>query len=71
MPGTSAGCATPGAISSRFSTGGAYVNFMTEDEGEDRIRSAYGANYARLVEAKTAWDPGNFFRFNKNIQPGR
>ena len=25
-----------------FSTGGTYVNFLTEDEGEERIRAAYG-----------------------------
>lgn len=54
-----------------FSTGGTYVNFLTEDEGEDRTRAAYGAHYERLVEVKTAWDPGNVFRVNKNIAPGR
>jgi FAD/FMN-containing dehydrogenase len=53
----------------RFSTGGTYINFLTEDEGEDRIHSAYGANYARLVDVKTKWDPGNLFRVNKNIAP--
>ncbi len=25
---------------SRFSTGGSYINFMTEEEGDDRIRAA-------------------------------
>lgn len=54
-----------------FSTGGTYVNFLTEDEGEDRIRAAYGAHYERLVEVKTTWDPGNVFRVNKNIAPRR
>jgi FAD/FMN-containing dehydrogenase len=52
-----------------FSTGGTYVNFLTEDEGDDRIHAAYGGNYDRLVEAKTKWDPGNLFRINKNIAP--
>jgi hypothetical protein len=53
----------------RFSTGGTYVNFLTEEEGDQRIRAAYGKNYERLVEIKTEWDPGNLFRGNKNIAP--
>ena len=53
----------------RFSTGGTYVNFLTEDEGIDRIRDAYGAHYDRLVEVKTRWDPDNVFSANKNIAP--
>jgi FAD/FMN-containing dehydrogenase len=55
--------------SRRFSTGGVYVNFLTEDEGEDRIRAAYGANLDRLAQVKAAWDPDNVFRLNKNIEP--
>jgi FAD/FMN-containing dehydrogenase len=55
----------------RFSTGGTYVNFLTEEEGDDRVRSAYGANYDRLIEIKTKWDPANFFRMNKNIAPAK
>jgi FAD/FMN-containing dehydrogenase len=53
----------------RFSTGGTYVNFLTEEEGDDRIRAAYGDNYQRLIDAKTKWDPANVFRTNKNIAP--
>ena len=52
-----------------FSTGGTYINFLTEDEGDPRIRAAYGANYDRLVAIKRTWDPGNLFRANKNIVP--
>jgi FAD/FMN-containing dehydrogenase len=52
-----------------FSTGGTYVNFLTEEEGEERIHAAYGKNYERLVEVKTKWDPKNLFRMNKNIAP--
>lgn len=52
-----------------FATGGVYVNFMTEEEG-DRVKEAYGASYDRLVALKTRYDPENFFRFNQNIQPG-
>jgi FAD/FMN-containing dehydrogenase len=54
----------------QFSTGGTYINFLTEEDGEDRIRAAYGDNLERLVEIKTKWDPGNLFRANKNIAPG-
>jgi hypothetical protein len=53
----------------RFSTGGTYVNFLTEEEGDERIHAAYGANYERLVEVKSKWDPQNLFRMNKNIAP--
>ncbi|MEO8295949.1 MAG: FAD-binding oxidoreductase [Gemmatimonadota bacterium] len=53
----------------RFSTGGTYINFLTEDDGEDRIKAAYGTNHERLVDAKTKWDPDNLFRMNKNIAP--
>ena len=52
-----------------FSTRTAYVNFMTEDEGEDRIHEAYGTNHARLRELKAKWDPQNLFRHNKNVLP--
>ena len=53
----------------QFSTGGTYVNFLTEEEGDDRTRAAYGANYDRLVEVKTTWDPDNVFSSNRNIRP--
>jgi FAD/FMN-containing dehydrogenase len=53
----------------RFSTGGTYVNFLTEEEGGERILAAYGRNYQRLVSVKAAWDPTNLFRQNKNIPP--
>ena len=35
----------------------------------NRSRSAYGANYRRLQELKTKYDPKNFFRMNQNIRP--
>ena len=53
----------------QFSTGGTYINFLTEEEGDDRIHDAYGRNYERLVEIKKRYDPDNFFRVNKNIVP--
>ncbi len=51
-----------------YASSGAYVNFMTEDEG-DRVESAYGANYTRLVEAKRKYDPANVLHLNQNIKP--
>ncbi len=46
-----------------------YVNFLME-EGEDRVRQAYGAaKYDRLRTLKRKYDPDNFFRLNQNIPP--
>jgi len=53
---------------SPFATGGAYVNFLTQDE-QGRVPAAYGGNYARLVALKRKYDPGNLFRVNQNIGP--
>ena len=52
-----------------FSTGGTYINFLTEEEVDNRIRAAYRKNYDRLVEVKTKWDSANLFCMNKNIAP--
>jgi len=50
------------------SMGGVYVNFLGE-EGADRVREAYGANYDRLVTVKNTYDPTTFFRVNQSIAP--
>jgi FAD/FMN-containing dehydrogenase len=48
---------------------GAYVNFLME-EGEERVREAYGAEkYDRLKALKRRYDPENLFRLNQNIRP--
>jgi FAD/FMN-containing dehydrogenase len=51
-----------------FSSGAVYVNNLS-DEGEERAKAAYGANYDRLVALKNEYDPTNFFRMNQNIKP--
>ena len=52
-----------------FTTGGVYVNFLG-DEGEERVRAAYGKPvYDRLVALKDKYDPTNLFRMNQNIKP--
>jgi len=51
-----------------FSTGGAYLNFMTEEEGAERIEAAYGkATLKRLASLKRKYDPQNLFRHTKNV----
>ncbi len=52
-----------------FSTGGNYVNFLTEDEGADRVEAALGGGMPRLAQVKAKWDPQNVFRTNRNIRP--
>jgi FAD/FMN-containing dehydrogenase len=49
-------------------TGGTYVNFMSDDE-DGRTAGAYGATYERLRAVKRAYDPDNVFRLNQNIPP--
>jgi FAD/FMN-containing dehydrogenase len=52
-----------------YSAGGAYVNFMMEEEGQERVKASYRDNYERLVAIKRKYDPTNFFRVNQNITP--
>jgi len=46
----------------------AYVNDLG-DEGEQRVREAFGENYERLLALKRKYDPTNFFHMNQNIVP--
>ena len=52
-----------------FSTGGTYINFLTEDEGPERTEAALGKGLKRLAEVKARWDSHNLFRTNRNITP--
>jgi hypothetical protein len=50
------------------STGGVYINFLTEEEGSDRIEAAYGrSTLERLAALKRKHDPGNLFRHTKSV----
>jgi FAD/FMN-containing dehydrogenase len=49
-------------------TGGVYVNFLG-NEGDERVRAAYGHAYERLTALKARYDPENVFRVNQNIRP--
>jgi hypothetical protein len=54
-----------------FTTGSDYVNHigLEAEEGTDRIKAAFGANYDRLVMLKNKYDSTNLFRHNQNIKP--
>jgi FAD/FMN-containing dehydrogenase len=46
-----------------------YVNYLHNDESQEGIASAYGANLQRLRKIKSKYDPGNLFHLNQNILP--
>ncbi|MEU8587431.1 FAD-binding oxidoreductase [Streptomyces sp. NPDC048664] len=51
------------------SMGGAYVNFLGEEESADRVRGTYRGHYDRLATIKHTYDPDNFFHANQNVPP--
>lgn len=50
-----------------FATGGVYVNFVSDGDGD--LEQAYAHNNARLSEVKAEYDPENVLRVNLNILP--
>jgi FAD/FMN-containing dehydrogenase len=50
-------------------TGAYYANYDGDAMDEARVRTAFGANYDRLAEIKSAYDPLNVFSSNANIAP--
>jgi FAD/FMN-containing dehydrogenase len=57
------------AANAPFTNGGVYLNFIG-DEGDERIKAAYGAaKLDRLTAIKSEYDPSNVFAGNQNIRP--
>ncbi len=50
-------------------THGTSTSWLSDDDGADRVKLAYGPNYLKLAKLKHKYDPGNFFRLNNNIIP--
>jgi hypothetical protein len=49
----------------------AYVNAVDDaiSDDDERVKSAYGQNFERLVSLKNRYDPTNLFWLNANIRP--
>jgi FAD/FMN-containing dehydrogenase len=50
-----------------YATGATYLNF-TGDEGDGRVRAAFGRNHERILRVKEEWDPDNVFRGNQSLR---
>jgi FAD/FMN-containing dehydrogenase len=53
-----------------YTTDDVAMNFLTEDEPEDRRRAAYGGNYERVRTLQREWDPDGRFRMTRTVDPG-
>ena len=49
---------------------GTYINFQGSATDADVAAAYPPATYARLAAVKRAYDPGNLFALNHNIEPG-
>jgi FAD/FMN-containing dehydrogenase len=53
-----------------WATNTAAPNFISADEGSERLRASYGdEKFERLVALKAKYDPHNVFALNQNIPP--
>ena len=54
-----------------YQTGATYVDFLELDGATpERVKAAYSPeDWERLVALKNRYDPGNTFRFDRNIPP--
>ena len=58
------------SASQPFVSSAVYANHLGADEGQARVRAAYGAKkYEKLASLKAKYDPENFFHLNQNIIP--
>lgn len=55
----------------QFGTGSTYLNFtgLADEQVDEGVADAFGANLGRLAEAKSIHDPDNLFRRNNNVLP--
>jgi FAD/FMN-containing dehydrogenase len=53
-----------------WTLGSTYPNFLG-DEGDARMRAAFGDSAARLAAAKAHWDPYGVFRTHQDLRPQR
>lgn len=51
-----------------FATGAVYLNFIG-NEGDDRVKAAYGDDYDRVAAVKGEFDPDNVFHLHHAITP--
>jgi FAD/FMN-containing dehydrogenase len=56
------------SVMSPFLAQDVYSNYLG-DEGDARVRAAYGTAWERLVGLKRKYDPENVFRLNQNVSP--
>ena len=57
------------AAMDRFAVPGVYLNYTSDQEQDERVRSTYGPKYERMVALKDKYDPDNVFCMNANIKP--
>ncbi len=55
----------------RHGATGVYMNFLSRDEGDERLQAAFGDNAERLQRVKTRFDPDSVFRRNHTFEPRR
>jgi hypothetical protein len=53
-----------------YSDGSRYLNFAGfQEEGDEMMRKAFGAQYEKLAALKRQYDPENLFQLNQNVKP--
>lgn len=52
-----------------FASTGGYINYLDDDEMDERVREILGANFTRLQALKDRYDPQNLLHLNQNIPP--
>ena len=50
---------------------GGYINYLGDDDMDERVQEVLGPNFARLQALKDRYDPRNILRLNQNIPPSK